>query len=112
MWMMLVVSLAFIGASSALDCFECDGEGCLHQEGLVQKKCEKESKYCLKLILDGEVTRSCAYDDPKGGQPGCDGAGKTMSCFCQGDLCNSSPSFSVSALLLPLLLIPLFARAA
>ncbi|XP_023335839.1 uncharacterized protein LOC111707072 [Eurytemora carolleeae] len=100
-----IILLSLIGCSSSLECYECDGESCV-SESLDQVKCQEGAVYCLKLQLDEEFTKSCAYDAPQNDEEGCKEFGTTKTCYCKGDFCNSSNHVSAlfSTLLLLLLL--------
>jgi len=94
----IVLIFAFlIGLSSSLRCYECTGEECV-TGSLVEKDCGSESEYCLKLKLDGVVTRACAYDAPLNGEVGCRNFKDDETCHCQGNLCNGGTTLTYSLL--------------
>eukprot|EP00088_Acartia_fossae_P057648 TRINITY_DN6726_c0_g1_i2.p1 TRINITY_DN6726_c0_g1~~TRINITY_DN6726_c0_g1_i2.p1 ORF type:complete len:119 (+),score=16.95 TRINITY_DN6726_c0_g1_i2:25-381(+) len=94
----LLMALLFIGGVKCLECYECQDEECL-EEDLKPTTCDDDSQFCTKVQLNGEMTRSCAYDEPPSGGTGCTSLGDTEICYCQGDLCNGAmSSVSVSFL--------------
>jgi len=108
----IVIFFAGLGTSVSISCYECTGDCDRNLEEIQQIACEKQVDYCLKIVLDGELTRSCAYDEPR--TVDCQSFGDTTKCYCQSDLCNSGNkwhpskltgvSLALATLLVPLLL--------
>ena len=71
-----VLLLSLIGYSSCLECYECEGDSCI-SESMDQVQCQEGTDYCLKLHLDEELIKSCAYDAPQHDEEGCREFGTT-----------------------------------
>jgi len=100
---LLCLLCLLVGSSYGLNCYECSAGTC--EASMTEVACSTD--YCLKVRLDGETTRNCAFDPPSKELEGCKGYGQTETCYCKGDLCNSAEKMSlgVLAFLLPALLL-------
>merc|ERR1712050_75282 len=85
----LLVVVCFVSLGNALKCHSfLPGDA-----DMTEVECKATDKFCSKVTLDGETSRVCASAN---NVEGCKGEGSTESCYCQGDLCNSAVSQSVS----------------
>jgi len=109
---LLCLLAALIGTSSGLNCFSCgtDGVTSCDEANMVEETCPAGVEYCLRVTLNGEVTRSCAYDmvndHPKNGE-GCKSFATTEKCYCKGNLCNNGGGRLQLTGALLILLLPL-----
>lgn len=107
----LVAIFATIGSVEGLKCYTCisgTGRDCTDISQTEESECRAGELHCTKIVLGNDVTRAC-FTGRKSQETGCKQNGDTISCVCEGDLCNGSTSVKAISLFLSIPLAVLVA---
>ncbi|TRY67611.1 hypothetical protein TCAL_02729 [Tigriopus californicus] len=98
----LLVIFAIFGSVESLQCYTCisgTGRDCTDISQAEASECRAGELHCTKIVLGNDVTRAC-FTGRKSQETGCKQNGGTISCVCEGDLCNGATSMKAISLAL------------
>jgi len=112
-FMTVLVILGVCSFALSLKCWDChndDNKDCQDTSTNIEAECLSENDSCSKVIINGKVTKGCAGLAKKDGckeSKDYDAEAKkgVLTCYCQGDFCNSAGSFQVYPVLIASLIL-------